>query len=74
MVHGDNVVEVLVHISESGTVTTAKLGAVKGTSTGFLSKLAVSAAQNWQFRPATQNGKPVPSDKILEFLFRPSPR
>lgn len=74
MVHGDNVVEVLVHISDSGTVTTAKLGAVKGTSTGFLSKLALSAALNWQFRPATQNGKPVPSDKILEFLFRPSAR
>lgn len=70
----DNAVEVLVHISDSGKVTGAKLGAVKGPSAGFLSKLAVSSALGWQFRPATQNGKAVESDKILEFRFRPANR
>jgi TonB family protein len=74
LVQGENVVQVLVHINTTGSVTEAKLGDVKGPSAGFLSKLALNAARGWQFRPATQNGTAVPSDKILEFLFRPSAR
>ena len=74
LVQSDNVVQVQVHISTSGTVTDAKLGAMQGPAAGFLSKLALNAAQGWHFRPATQNGEAVPSDKILEFLFRPSGR
>jgi hypothetical protein len=74
LVQGENVVQVLVHISTTGSVTEAKLGDVKGPSAGFLSKIALNAARGWQFRPATQNGTAVPSDKILEFLFRPSAR
>jgi hypothetical protein len=74
LVQGENVVQILVHISTSGSVTEAKLGEVKGPSAGFLSKLALNAARGWQFRPATQNGTAVSSDKILEFLFRPSAR
>jgi hypothetical protein len=74
MVQSDNVVEILVHISDAGKVTAAKIGTVKGASTGFLSKLAVTAAMGWLFRPATVNGKPVQSDKILEFRFRANGR
>jgi hypothetical protein len=74
LVQSDNVVQVQVHISTSGIVTDAKLGAMQGPAAGFLSKLALNAAQGWHFRPATQNGEAVPSDKILEFLFRPSGR
>lgn len=74
MVLTDNVVEVLVHISDAGRVTAAKLGTVKGPSAGFLSKLAVNAAMGWQFKPATLSGKPVESDKVIEFRFRPSAR
>ena len=74
LIQSDNVVDVQVRISASGKVTAAKLGALKGPVADALGKTAVNAALSWQFRPATQNGEAVPSDKILEFLFRPSTR
>jgi hypothetical protein len=74
LIHSDNVVDVQVSISASGKVTAAKLGAMNGPVAEALGKTAVNAALGWQFRPATQNGEGVPSDKILEFLFRPSTR
>lgn len=74
LVQSENVVEVEVHISDSGKVTSAKTGNVKGPSAGFLSKIALNAARGWEFRPAIQNGKAVESDKILEFVFRPAGR
>jgi len=55
-------------------VRAAKLAAVKGPVADLLSKSAVNAALGWQFRPATQNGEAVPSEKVLEFLFRSSSR
>jgi hypothetical protein len=72
LIQSDNVVDVQVRISASGKVTAARLGALKGPVADALGKTALNAALGWQFRPATQNGEAVPSDKILEFLFRPS--
>lgn len=72
LIQSDNVVEVQVRISALGKVTAAKLAATKGPMAASLSQLALNAALGWQFRPATQNGEAVPSEKILEFLFRPS--
>ena len=72
LIQSDNVVDVQVRISASGKVTAARLGALKGPVADALAKTALNAALGWQFRPATQNGEAVPSDKILEFLFRPS--
>jgi TonB family protein len=74
LIESDNVVDVQISISASGKVTAAKLGRRKGPVADALGKTAVSAALDWQFRPATQNGEAVSSDKILEFLFRPSAR
>jgi len=74
LIQSDNVVEVQVSISALGKVTAAKLASMKGPVSASLSKSALNAALAWQFRPATQNGEAVPSDKILEFLFRPSSR
>lgn len=74
LIQSDNVVEVQVSISALGKVTAAKLASMKGPVAESLSKSALDAALAWQFRPATQNGEAVPSDKILEFLFRPSTR
>jgi hypothetical protein len=71
-INSDNIVDVEVHISATGRVTAARLGTLKGPVAEALGKTAVNAALGWQFRPATQNGEPVASDKILEFLFRPS--
>jgi len=72
LIQSDNVVEVQVRISALGKVTGAKLAAAKGPAAASLSQSALNAALGWQFRPATQNGQAVPSEKILEFLFRPS--
>jgi hypothetical protein len=74
LIQSDNVVDVQVSINASGKVTAAKLGTRKGPVADALGKTAVNAALGWQFRPATQNGETVPSDKILEFLFRPTTR
>jgi hypothetical protein len=74
LVQSENVVEVLVHISDAGKVTSAKLGTVKGPSAGFLSKLSVNAALGWQFKPAVLNGKAIESDKIIVFRFQPTNR
>ena len=74
LIESDNVVDVQISISASGKVTAAKLGRRKGPVADALGKTAVTAALDWQFRPATQNGEAVSSDKILEFLFRPSAR
>jgi Gram-negative bacterial TonB protein C-terminal len=74
LIQSDNVVEVQVRINASGKVTAAKLGAMNGPLADVLAKPAVKAAMGWRFRPATENGEAVPSDKILEFLFRPSTR
>ena len=71
VIHSDNVIEVRVRISAAGNVTEAKIGSVSGTVAGLLAQPAVSAALGWKFRPATQNGAPVASEKVLEFRFRP---
>jgi hypothetical protein len=74
LIQSDNVVEVQVRIDASGKVTAAKPANLKGPVADLLSKSAVKAALGWQFRPATQNGAAVPSEKLLEFLFRSSSR
>jgi hypothetical protein len=74
LVQSDNVNQVQVHISTSGSVTDAKLGAGQGQAADVLSKLGSNAARDWRFRPAKENGEAVPSDKVVEFLFRPSGR
>ncbi len=74
LIQSDNTVEVHVRVSASGKVTAAKLAATKGPVADLLAKSAVNAALGWQFRPATQNGQAVASEKLLEFLFRSSGR
>ena len=74
LVQSDNVVEVQVHIDASGKVTEARPAMLKGPVAGQLTQTAVNAALSWQFRPAMQRGEPVPSEKNLEFLFRPPSR
>ncbi len=68
----DNVVGVQVEIDSAGKVVSAKSASAKGPLTESLADYAVRAALNWRFRPATRNGKPVWSQKTIEFLFRSS--
>ena len=66
----DNTVEVRVRIDESGRVIGATPVSASGPIATSLVRCAVDAARRWRFRPARQNGKPVRSERVLEFLFR----
>jgi TonB family protein len=60
-------VSVRVSISEAGMVTEAK--AVSGHP--LLREAAEQAARQWVFRPATFNGAPVETRRVLMFVFSP---
>jgi protein TonB len=69
MLNKPSAVEVAVNIDVEGKV-------VKAEATGsdahvLLKQAAVDAARKWRFRPATVNGKPVPSNAVLKFNFTP---
>jgi DNA-directed RNA polymerase subunit RPC12/RpoP len=68
----DNVVEVRVRINQSGEVVDATAISARGPVAASLVRYSLDAARRWRFRPARDDGKPVRSDKVLEFLFRPS--
>lgn len=68
----DNVVDVQVRIDEFGTVTHATAVSAKGPIASSLIEYALQTARRWRFRPARENGKTVPSEKAIEFLFRAS--
>lgn len=74
MIRSDNVVEVQVRVDESGKVIAIMSVSTTGTAAASLVRYALEAAHGWLFKPATQNGKAVRSDKVLQFLFRPSDR
>jgi hypothetical protein len=73
-ISSDNVIGVRVEINAAGKVVGAKLASEKGAVADSLASLAVGAAWHWRFRPATENGKQVRSEKTIEFLFRPPSR
>lgn len=70
-ISADNTIGVLIKISTTGKVIEAKRAFGRGPSVEVLAGYAVAAAWRWRFRPAMQNGKPVQSEKTIEFLFRP---
>jgi TonB family protein len=72
LVDGDTVIEVQVTIDASGRVTAASPASSSGTAPKSLVDSAVRAAMGWRFKPAKRNGKPVPSEKLIRFLYRPS--
>lgn len=73
-VRSDTTIDVQISIDESGKVTAATPISSKGVAAGVLSRPAVEAARGWQFKPARLNGKPVASEKVLQFVFKASSR
>jgi hypothetical protein len=53
-------------------ITELQMASQKGPVAESLARYAVTAALGWRFRAATQNGRPVRSEKTIEFLFRPN--
>jgi TonB family protein len=72
MITSDNVVEVRVRINAAGKVTDATALFARGPVAPSLVRYARDTARRWRFRPARKSGKPVPCDKVIEFLFRAS--
>ena len=68
----DNTIDVRVRIDKSGRVIEATPVSASGPVATSLVRYALNTARRWRFRPARQKGKPVPSETVLEFLFRPS--
>ncbi len=62
-------VEVKVAIDETGKVVRAEAVSRTGEMSAYLSQAAVNTARLWRFQPARNNGKPVPSEMVLNFRF-----
>jgi TonB family protein len=60
-------IEVL--IDEAGMVETA---AITGSVTSNYDRLALAAARNWRFMPATVNGTPVKYRKVVQVSIKPT--
>lgn len=71
-VTSDNIVKVRVRINRSGKVISATAVSTEGPVATLLAGYALDSARRWRFRPARNNGKPVGSQSVLEFVFRPS--
>ena len=63
----DFVGAVRVVIDETGRVTTAT---IERSIHPEYDRLLLAATQRWRYRPATQNGVQVPSDKVVEIRLR----
>jgi len=63
-------VDLRIRIAKSGRVRRGEL-VPRGRETAF-DTLARNAASRWQFQPARMNNRPVESEMLVHFLFRPS--
>jgi Gram-negative bacterial TonB protein C-terminal len=69
---GKVTVSVLVSIDNAGKVEDAKVVASSGESSPsgpYIRLASLGAARQWRFRPATENGRSVPSQMTLLFTF-----
>jgi hypothetical protein len=69
LMHTPVEVQVKVSIDEYGKVTHAVIAGTKGPLAKFLTGAVLSAAYEWQFKPARANGHALPSDKLIVFSF-----
>ncbi|MCC7497912.1 MAG: TonB family protein [Bryobacterales bacterium] len=62
-------VEVRVQVDARGKVTNAALVRAEKSAGIFLSRYALAAAYQWEFKPATAGGKPVDGEVLIRFQF-----
>jgi TonB family protein len=70
-VAADARVEVVVAIDEQGNVIKAEVASTKGKGARLLTKGALAAARSSRFRPAREGERPVESQMVLTYLFKP---
>lgn len=61
-------VVVVIHVSEFGVSTGADVSVTSGVAS--LDQAALDAVRRWHFRPAMQDGRAVPFDMPLRFIFQ----
>ena len=64
-------ISVKVGIDDAGRVISADVLQNAAPEDSSLAGIAISAAKQWRFRPATLNGMPVRSDYTIAFAFHP---
>lgn len=64
-------VQVIVAIDEQGNVTNAEVASMEGQGARLLKKQALEAARRSRFRPAREGERPVESQMVLTYLFKP---
>jgi TonB family protein len=64
-------VQVIVAIDEQGNVTNAEVASMEGQGARLLKKEALQAARRSRFRPAREGERPVESQMVLTYLFKP---
>lgn len=60
-------VVVVVHVAENGVSTGADVARTSGVAS--LDRAALDAVRKWRFRPAMKNGRAVPFDMPMRFIF-----
>jgi TonB family protein len=69
-IQGNVNVRIRVEVDASGAVSNASFDSAGPSK--YFAKMALQAAQQWKFKPAQMDGRPVPSVWILHFLFTQS--
>jgi len=64
-------VQVVVAIDEQGNVVNAEVESMAGTGARLLTKQALAEALRSRFRPAREGERPIESQMVLTYLFKP---
>jgi TonB family protein len=64
-------VQVIVAIDDQGNVTEAQVASAKGKGAQLLANEALAAAKRARFHPAREGDRPVESQMVLTYLFKP---
>lgn len=64
-------IEIKAYVNEQGKVE--KVGVVKSTNKDFVAA-ALEAIKQWEFYPATKDGKPIKAEVVIPFVFRKGTR
>jgi hypothetical protein len=67
-------VQILVRIDKRGRIRTMQVLGKKADAQSALVTASIAAARAWKFKPAALDGKPVESEHVIVFDFRPSSR
>jgi TonB family protein len=68
-IHGKVLVKIRVAVDANGVVSGAS---IRSSGSRYFGAKALEAARQWKFRPPRANSQAVPSQWVLDFIFRPS--